>query len=136
MNKKKTFFVGIIGIIVLALILVGFLYKANSSETIKDVSSEEFENLVNKGVFTLQVHTPYYGEIPGTDLVIEDWKNIERYLDKLPGKETPIALYCRSGSMSAEVADKLKELGYKNIYNLEGGMNEWESSGRKLINKT
>ena len=54
-------------------------------------------------------------------------------MDKLP-KDTsiPIAVYCRSGRMSKAVAENLKAMGYK-VYDLGGGMNAWEESGRKLI---
>jgi rhodanese-related sulfurtransferase len=105
-----------------------------SGGSIEKVSPEDFENVIHdKEVFVLNVHTPYYGQIEGTDLIIEDWENIEKYMDKLP-KDTsiPIAVYCRSGSMSGIVAEKLNGMGYK-VYDLEGGMNSWENSGRNLI---
>ena len=95
----------------------------------------EFEKVIqNESVFLLNVHTPYQGKINGTDKIIEDWENIEKYMDKLP-KDTsiPIAVYCKSGRMSGKVAEKLKEMGYQKIYDLNGGMNAWEESGRKII---
>jgi rhodanese-related sulfurtransferase len=105
-----------------------------SGGSIEKFSPKDFENVIqNEEVFVLNVHTPYYGQIEGTDLIIEDWENIEKYMDKLP-KDTsiPIAVYCRSGSMSGIVAEKLNGMGYK-VYDLEGGMNSWENSGRNLI---
>src|SRR3989344_5103769 len=99
------------------------------------LSPGEFEKVIqNESVFLLNVHTPYQGQIDGTDEIIEDWENIEKYMDKLP-KDTsvPIAVYCRSGRMSEAVAEDLKEMGYQKIYDLDGGMNAWEESGGKII---
>jgi cytochrome c oxidase subunit 2 len=60
---------------------------------------------------------------------------MESYINRLPeDKNAPIAIYCRSGRMSAISAQQLNDLGYANIYDLEGGMNAWQSSGRRLTN--
>ncbi len=95
---------------------------------------EEFEKIIqNESVFLLNVHTPYEGKINGTDEIIEDWENMNKYMEKLPmDMSVPIAVYCRSGRMSAEASKELKEMGYK-VYELDGGMNAWEKSGRKII---
>ena len=103
--------------------------------SVERLSPSEFEKVIqNESVFLLNVHTPFQGEINGTDEIIEDWENIEGYMDKLP-KDTslPIAVYCRSGSMSEVVAEDLKAMGYQKIYDLDGGMNAWKESGRKII---
>lgn len=42
-------------------------------------------------------------------------------------KEKPIYLYCRSGKRSARAAKMLKDLGFKEIYDMEGGYLNWES---------
>ena len=103
--------------------------------SVERLSPSEFEKIIqNESVFLLNVHTPYQGQIDGTDEIIEDWENIELYMDKLPkDTSTPIAVYCRSGRMSGVVADNLKAMGYQKIYDLDGGMNSWEESGRKII---
>ena len=103
--------------------------------SVERLSPSEFEKVIqNESIFLLNVHTPYQGQIEGTDEIIEDWENIEKYMGKLP-KDTsiPIAIYCRSGRMSKAVVEDLKEMGYQRIYDLDGGMNAWEESGRKII---
>ena len=119
--------------IILHFALGGFNYSSSKGLT-EDLSPEGFESVLqNENIFLLNAHTPYEGEIAGTDLIIEDWENIENYMDKLPRDlSIPIAVYCRSGRMSGTVAEKLEEMGYK-VYNLDGGMNAWEESGREII---
>jgi len=128
----------IVFVVIGVLIITGvFSFYFSKEQSIKLVGSNEFEKLIaNPDVFVLQVHTPYYAEIEGTDFIEEDWENLDSYLSLLPkDKKEPIAVYCRSGRMSGIVAKELAERGYKNIYDLEGGMNAWVSSGRELITK-
>ncbi|MDG1841813.1 MAG: rhodanese-like domain-containing protein [Crocinitomicaceae bacterium] len=36
-------------------------------------------------------------------------------------------MYCRSGYRSANVCHYLNELGYKNVFNLKGGILNWNN---------
>ena len=73
-------------------------------------------------------------EIPQTDLFIS-FDEIADHLDELPGKGEKIVLYCRSGSMSTTAAKTLVELGYTNVFEVDGGMRAWEAAGYKLIRR-
>ncbi|MDO4815270.1 MAG: rhodanese-like domain-containing protein [Bacillota bacterium] len=42
----------------------------------------------------------------------------------IPEKTTPLLIYCRTGRRSAEAAEKLKELGYTELYDV-GGLIGW-----------
>jgi rhodanese-related sulfurtransferase len=79
----------------------------------------------------VNTHVPFEGNIPGTDLSIP-YDEIGRNLDRLPGKEARIVLYCRSGSMSAEAAETLVGAGYTDVWDLRGGMIGWEEAGYRL----
>ena len=127
--QKKIYLLGLI-----VIILIGTIYFLNKPK-IKLINSEEFNKLKNsENVFVLNTHTPYEGEIEGTDFIIEDWEHIELYKNKLPeDKNTRILVYCRSGRMADSAAEQLLDLGYKNVYNLKGGMNAWKANGRELI---
>ena len=46
-----------------------------------------------------------------------------RIVEKVNNKDTVIILYCASGVRSLKGKDVLDKLGYKNVYNLKGGMN-------------
>lgn len=41
-------------------------------------------------------------------------------------KEEPIICYCRSGQRSMQASLMLETMGFKNVSNLSGGMNEWQ----------
>ncbi len=127
-NEKFVYL--LLGLIVILGVFFTFNNNVKDVNEVNLIDSNEFEGLIDDA-FVLQVHTPYYGEIEGTDLVIEDWENIELYLDDLPN-DRKIAIYCRSGRMSGIVAEQLAELGYE-VYDLDGGMKAWEASGRELI---
>ena len=83
------------------------------------------------GVVTINVHTPNEGSIAGTDLTIAFDQIAES--NELPDdRTTPLAVYCRSGNMSADAVDDLESLGYTDIVELEGGFNAWKEAGRSL----
>jgi thioredoxin len=43
-------------------------------------------------------------------------------------KSKPVFVYCKAGSRSAQAAGKLSELGFKEIYSLEGGIMKWNAA--------
>lgn len=98
-----------------------------------DVSADGLALMLeNKDFPLINVHIPYAGEIEGTDEFIP-FDQIEQNIDKLPDdKDAKIVVYCRSGSMSAISARRLVELGYTDVWNLDGGMIAWEASGQPL----
>jgi rhodanese-related sulfurtransferase len=99
----------------------------------KNVTPPELNTLLKDKDFVLiNVHYPFAGNIAGTDLSIP-YDEIEQNLSQLPAdKNAKIVLYCRSGRMSQITAEKLVSLGYSNIWNLKGGMVDWEQSGFEL----
>jgi rhodanese-related sulfurtransferase len=100
-----------------------------------DITVEQLVELVEKEDVTLvNVHIPYEGELPDTDLFIA-YDEITNHLDELPAKDAPIVLYCRSGSMSTSAAQELAEHGYSNVLEVDGGFNAWKAAGYELLQK-
>ena len=101
--------------------------------TYTDISVAELQSMLAHKDFTfVNVHIPFEGDIAGTDLSIP-YNEIDQNLSKLPAdKGAKIVLYCRSGRMSAIAAEKLVSLGYSNIWDLKGGMVEWEKAGYEI----
>lgn len=96
----------------------------------KDISASELAAMLkSKDFVMINVHIPFAGDISQTDLSIP-YDEIEQNLSQLPAdKNAKIVLYCRSGRMSQIAVEELVSLGYTNIWNLEGGMVEWEQAG-------
>ncbi len=44
-------------------------------------------------------------------------------------KNATIIVYCSVGIRSGTIGDKLIKMGYKNVYNLYGGIFEWKNNG-------
>ena len=100
------------------------------SNSYYDVSVDDLKNLLTSKDFLLvNVHTPFEGNLPATDISIP-YDQIDQNIMKLPAdKKTKIVLYCRSGRMSTIAAEELVNLGYSHIMNLKGGMIAWENAG-------
>jgi rhodanese-related sulfurtransferase len=55
---------------------------------------------------------------------------IERDIENtVPGKATPLVLYCGGGFRSAMVADNLQKMGYTNVLSMDGGWRGWTDAG-------
>lgn len=49
--------------------------------------------------------------------------------DLVKDKNATIIVYCSIGIRSGMIGDKLLKMGYKNVYNLYGGIFEWKNNG-------
>ncbi|WP_066899365.1 rhodanese-like domain-containing protein [Mycolicibacterium houstonense] len=97
------------------------------------VGPDEFASAIAESDrLTINVHVPFEGDIAGTDLSIP-FDRIAEQVDRLPSdRDAPIAIYCRTGPMSATAAEALRSLGYTDVVELKGGMKAWQASGRPL----
>ena len=132
---KKLFF-----LLLTTILLVGCQSKPVTVKTVptdggsyQSITAAELHTILkNKDFVFINVHIPFAGNIAGTDLSIP-YDQIEENLSQFPSdKNARIVLYCRSGRMSQIAAEKLVSLGYTNIWDLKGGMVEWEASGYEI----
>lgn len=72
------------------------------------------------------------GHIEGTTLITLG-PELETFMESA-NKETSIIFICRSGARSARASVAALELGFKNIYNMEGGMIEWNKMELPTVN--
>ena len=132
----------ILFLLLAVLILVGCQSKPITGQTItaadgsyQNITSTELKTMLGRKDFVLvNVHIPFAGNIPGTDVSIP-YNEIEQNLDQFPTDKTAqIVLYCSSGRMSEIAAEKLVSIGYTDVWNLQGGMVDWKQIGFELEN--
>lgn len=63
---------------------------------------------------------------------IYDFENFEIEVNKL-SKDQPVLIYCKSGSRSKEATAQLISLGFEEVYDLQGGIMKWVSSGLETV---
>jgi len=60
---------------------------------------------------------------------------LEYYIQELiTDPDSTIVLYCRTGGRSALATLTLKDMGYTNVVDLEGGFKEWVAGGNTFYN--
>ena len=114
--------------------LLGVLSCA-SGTPVTNLGIDDFEaKACDPAVFLVDVRTPEEyaeGHLRGAANI--DW-NAPDFLDVFTSacpKETPVAVYCRTGRRSAEAAQKLAKAGYA-VTNLLGGIVAWEEAGKPV----
>ncbi|RAJ13433.1 rhodanese-like domain-containing protein [Olleya aquimaris] len=119
----------------LFLVLVLSCKPQIESET-KVVSPEEMQTLLQlDNVQLVDVRTPeefqagYIAEAQNIDFMSPTFEEDIKTLDK----EKPVLLYCQKGGRSAKCAEKMKDLGFKKIYDLQGGFSKWKHEGFKYV---
>lgn len=67
-------------------------------------------------------------------LVGYDNFDIKTMEQNFTNKSELIVVYCSLGIRSEDIAEKLQNSGYTNVYNLYGGIFEWKNNGFKVYN--
>ena len=99
---------------------------------ITEIDTATGERLRDAGAALLDVREPdevEQGAIPGAIHIPRGHleANIE---NRLPGRETPIVVFCAGGVRSAFAAETMQSLGYTNVASMDGGFNKWKDEGR------
>lgn len=92
------------------------------------------EQLTEKEIFMLDVREPAEIEANGyiAGAVNIPVRDLLQNLDKLPGLDEQIVIYCASGHRGSMGMMALRMLGYTNVINLGGGTGGWVKAGLPL----
>ncbi|NME67480.1 rhodanese-like domain-containing protein [Flammeovirga aprica] len=89
----------------------------------------------NPNAIVLDVRTP--GEFNGGTMegavninVMDD--SFTEEVEKLD-KDATVMVFCKSGGRSAKAKQKLVDLGFTKVVDLEGGITDWKKAGGKVI---
>lgn len=83
-------------------------------------------------VFMLDVREQFEydaGHIP--DITLIPMSEIQARLSELP-TDKEIIVTCRSGNRSGQVTEYLRQQGFTNVHNMEGGIVAWEDAGYEV----
>jgi rhodanese-related sulfurtransferase len=104
------------------------------SFTVKTVSPNDVKRQANMLILDARERSEYdVSHLPNA--VFIGYNNFEKkVLDSIP-KDRPIVVYCSIGYRSEKIGEKLKKLGYTQVFNLYGSIFEWLNEGNPVVDK-
>lgn len=108
---------------IVSLLVCILLLTACDGNSYKTIDTNAAMELIEKDAIVIDVrdNSEYVsGHIDGAINIPVDSISLISYT-----KDTNIILYCASGMRSANAAKELIDLGYTNVYNLDGGLINW-----------
>lgn len=118
------------------LFLFVFSCKEVPQQISKVSSPDEINTLLEaKDIQLIDVRTPKEYKAG----FIDGAKNIDffspTFLDDINklDKKKPVIVYCKRGGRSAKSAKKFQDAGFMEIYDLEGGITNWDNKGYILV---
>ncbi|MFE8700197.1 rhodanese-like domain-containing protein [Cytobacillus sp. FJAT-54145] len=115
-------------IIPLILVIIYIGYNSINNRGIEQITTSQLEekmiNPSEKQVFVdvREIEEYEAGHIEG--MINIPLSKIETTLEYVQ-KDSEVILFCRSGNRSMQAAQALQDMGYKNIVNVEGGIQAW-----------
>jgi rhodanese-related sulfurtransferase len=110
---------------------------ASGATGVTNMNVEDFsKKTAESGVVILDVRTPgefMTGHIQDAQNIDFESGSFESQIESLD-KNGTYAVYCRSGNRSGQAVKVMQDAGFKNIYNLDGGVIDWANSGLPLVN--
>lgn len=99
----------------------------------KLLSAAEFQTQLQqkKEAMLIDVRTPeeyQKGHLPDAINMDYNAEHFRANIEKLD-RSTPVFLYCLSGGRSGSAAEQLQKSGFREIYDLKGGIMKWRAAG-------
>ena len=131
--KKAVWIASVVAVLALAGVAVGYIFlgssstSANAEASFRTVTPLEAKALIESrsDLLLVDVRSPEEfqgGSLPGATL-IPFWDFAKGRFD-LP-KDKPILLICAVGGRSLACGQMLASKGYREVYNLKGGLDAW-----------
>ena len=120
----------------LTVLSLGLISCSAQDGGYQNVDASEFAKHVKEHPGTvLDVRTPgevAAGTLPNAVHINVHDADFAQRAGKL-AKDQPVYVYCKAGGRSARAAKQLVEMGFKDVYNLSGGITAWKSAGNKIV---
>jgi rhodanese-related sulfurtransferase len=118
-----------------AIILLAGCSSTGSATTVNLNVSEFSQKITEPGVIIVDVRTPEEfasGHIEGALNIDFNSGNFANEITRLNPSET-YAVYCRSGNRSGVATEQMAELGFVDMYDMQGGILDWEAAGGPVV---
>lgn len=101
---------------------------------IKSIDPAQAQAMFRQGTLILDVREPHeYAEAHAPGSLLVPLGQIPVRANEFRAFENrPIILICRSGKRSGAAAEMLAQMGFKSVYNVQGGIIAWEKAGLPL----
>lgn len=116
--------------------MVFFLHACQAQQK-NLIDAQQFEQGIASGkdIQILDVRTP--GEFNSghiSQALMANWNDPKEFNRRVSfmDKDKPVYVYCLSGGRSHAAAEKLKADGFKEVYELKGGIMAWKSAQKKV----
>ncbi|ALN89558.1 MULTISPECIES: Grx4 family monothiol glutaredoxin [Lysobacter] len=97
----------------------------NAPPAVRAIVPADARERVRAGSLRLvDVRPPDERAIAQVELAFDTFDHGTSALETLP-KDTPLAFLCHHGGRSAQAAEHFRQLGYREVYNVEGGIDAW-----------
>ena len=106
----------------------------NADQASISLISPDDLNSANKDILLIDVRTPQeFASGHLENAVNMNYFDSDFYANfKTLDKNKAVYLYCKSGRRSANAAEKLEDMGFAKIYDLDGGVLNWQAKGLTL----
>jgi len=112
------------------------LLKEYNTESVTYIDVNELNEKTNVILLDAREIKEYeISHIKNSIYVGYDYFDVEKTSASIVDKNSKIVVYCSVGIRSEDIAEKLQKAGYKNVYNLYGGIFEWKNNGYKVYDK-
>jgi rhodanese-related sulfurtransferase len=120
-------------ILMVLMIAVNFFAQA---QTVKRLDPQNFDKRMkeSKEPILIDVRTPgefgqgHLANALSIDIYSNDFKSRVGKLDK----SKPVFVYCKAGSRSGSAVEIMSEMGFKEIYDLSGGITAWRAENKPI----
>ena len=121
------------------------LLKKYNTESVPYTSVEELKKITKRSLESVQADNSFVlldareqkefevSHIKNAIQVGYDHFDLDKTTSKLNDKDATIVVYCSVGIRSEDIAEKLQKAGYKNVFNLYGGIFEWKNKQNIVV---
>ncbi len=127
--------------IIFLLIFSGCIGNTKTAEKSQfiDITVTQGKEMIDRGdVFILDVRRQDEydaGHIRGsTRIPVQDipQQELNKSISEIP-RDKKILVYCRTGQRSTMASEILVNSGFKEVYNMKGGISEWTKAGYEIV---